>query len=112
MDICKVTLTGRIGNEIEMKESQNGKSFCRVSLAVNNKKNETIWFSVFFFEKKAEIIQNYCQKGSKILVIGELSQNNYTKDGVEKQSLSVLSNDFLLLDKKDQERKEESEFGF
>lgn len=91
-----VTLTGRTTREIELQESKNKVKYCRFALAVERRKLEgqdkpTVDFiQCIAFNKTAEVIQKFVKKGSKVLVIGELHQNNYKdKNGNETTSYTV-----------------------
>lgn len=51
--------------------------------------------------KPAEIISEYCQKGSKLLVIGELKQNRFQdKEGQNREKIYVNLDKFEFLDSK------------
>lgn len=97
----KVLLIGRLGNDPEIKQMQNGKSVARLSVATSEnwkdknsgeKKEKTEWHRVVIFnEGLVNVVQQYLKKGAQIYVEGQLSTNKYTdKDGQEKYSTQIV----------------------
>lgn len=105
-----VTLIGNLGKDPQSMTTQNdGTAVVSFSLATNesynNKKGEKVnttqWHRCVVFGKKAEVIKQYAQKGSKIAVQGSLRYTRYTdKEGVERYSVDITVNDFAFLDSK------------
>lgn len=92
----KVTLVGRLGQDPEHQTSQNGKTFCKFSLATNdgygdNKK--TNWHSCTAFGKVADIINQYTKKGSELAISGTLDYNKHE----DKTYTNILVNDFTFI---------------
>jgi single-strand DNA-binding protein len=80
----KIELLGRLTKDVEVKYTQDQKMVVKFTIAINRRKNEhTDFFDVTAFGKTAEFIGKYFKKGSKMLVTGELNNNNYEKDGVK-----------------------------
>lgn len=83
----KLLLTGRICKDPEVRYGNDNKSIARFSLAVdrkykdNNGNYPTDFFNLVSFGKTAEFVEKYLHKGVKILVEGEIRNNNYQKDG-------------------------------
>lgn len=79
----KVILTGRLTADSELRQSQNGKSICRFTVAVNrsykNDKGEydADFISCTAFGQKAQFISQYFNKGSLICIEGELRTGKY-----------------------------------
>lgn len=97
----KVLLIGRLGNDPEIKQMQNGKSVARLSVATSEnwkdknsgeKKEKTEWHRVVIFnEGLVNVVQQYLKKGAQIYIEGQLSTNKYTdKDGQEKYSTQIV----------------------
>lgn len=97
-----VVLTGRFGRELELKKTQSGKSVLSASIAVNGwKEGETHWIELQAWEKPAEIISQYCSKGSKITVQGELKTSSWeTQDGTKRYKTYVLVSSFEFMGEK------------
>jgi single-strand binding protein len=99
-----VVLTGRIAKDLELKYTQNGKAYCRFTLAVDRglskeKKQEaeangqpTVDFiNCVAWGKVAETINRYTAKGKKVLVYGSIETGSYTvQDGSKRYTTDVL----------------------
>jgi len=88
----RVILTGNLGKDPELKQLQNS-TVCNCSLATTEiwgDKKETQWHNIVFWNKAAEFVAQWCKKGDKILVEGEIKYEKYTgKDGVEKTATKI-----------------------
>ena len=83
----KVLLIGRLGNDPEIREFQNGGKVCNFSLATseswkdNNtgeRQERTSWHNIAIFnERLAEIAEKYLKKGSQIYVEGQLETRKW-----------------------------------
>lgn len=95
----KIALLGRIANDLEIKE-YNEVKVLKFNIAVNRmkKKNEerpeVDFINCTSFGNQAEVIQKYFKKGDLICVTGRLQIENYEKDGIKKQSHSVILETF------------------
>ncbi len=95
-------LTGRITKDLELKQAGQ-TTVTNFSLAVDNpfKKDDTSFFDVVAFGKTAELLNNYCGKGSKILIEGNLKQDRFTdKEGNNRSVIRVVANRVEFLDSK------------
>ena len=95
-------LTGRITKDLELKQAGQ-TTVTNFSLAVDNpfKRDDTSFFDVVAFGKTAELLNNYCSKGSKILVEGNLKQDRFTdKEGNNRSVVRVVANRVEFLDSK------------
>lgn len=90
--------SGNITKDIDIKYSQEGKPYARFTVAVTRKRdrNKTDFFNVTAFGKTAENAANYLDKGSKVLVNGEVQIES--KDG--KYYTNVMAESVEFLDKK------------
>ncbi|PSR14974.1 MAG: single-stranded DNA-binding protein [Bacteroidetes bacterium] len=105
-----VTLIGNLGKDPQPINTQkDDTTMISFSLATNevynNKQGEKVtttqWHRCVAFGKKAEVIKQYAQKGSKMAVQGSLRYTRYTdKEGVERFSVDITVNDFAFLDSK------------
>lgn len=109
-DLNQCSFIGRLGRDPELRNMPNGDAAVNISIAVGKswidknsreKRESTTWVPVSFFGKPAEIICEYCRKGSQICVTGEFSVRKYTdKDGNEKTITEIKGRDFQLLGSK------------
>lgn len=87
----KIILTGNLTKAPELKYTQSGKAYLRVSIAVSRKKEETDFFELVAWEKTAEFISKYFVKGSRIIIEGRLQNNNYTDTkGIKHYGVDVI----------------------
>ncbi len=92
----KVQLTGRLTADPEIRIYKNEKGdiiVARYSLAVQRrfKKDEVDFFRCVSFNKTAEFLEKYMNKGTKIVAAGRLQQDRWTdKDGKEKSAVVVV----------------------
>lgn len=87
MNIC--IQMGRLTADPEIRFSQNGTAIGRFTLAVNRRftkegSPEADFHTCVCFGKTAEFAEKYLRKGTKVVVNGELQDNNYTKQNGEK----------------------------
>ena len=103
-------LMGRLTNAPEIKKLDSGKKVMRFSVAINRQKlkNEeepkTDFIDCVAWEKTAEFIEKYFQKGSPIVVKGNIETRMYEdKNGNNRKSVDVLVRevDFSIQNKKE-----------
>lgn len=110
----QVILTGNITNDLEVKAAGQSQVL-KFGLGVrgNFKKDETNFIQIEAWGKSAELIEQYCQKGSKLLVIGELKQDRFEdKEGNKREKIKVNVDRFEFLDGKQssQQSKQDNPF--
>ncbi|MFI8612248.1 single-stranded DNA-binding protein [Staphylococcus capitis] len=95
-------LTGRITKNLELKQAGQTQ-VTNFSMAVDNpfKKDDTSFFDIVAFGKTAQLLNNYCGKGSKILIEGNLKQDRFQdKEGRNRSVVRVIANRIEFLDSK------------
>ena len=103
-----VNLIGTIGKDIELKYLPSGSAVASFSIAINQdymkdgqKVKKTSWIDCSVFGKRAETINQYFNKGSRIGITGELDQQTWTDNqGQNKSKIIVKVNSFDFIDKK------------
>jgi single-strand DNA-binding protein len=83
---------GRLTKSPELKTTNNGKSVCTFSIAVNRdyQKDKTDFFNCVAWGQTAEFIARYFEKGSMIFVDGRLENREYEKDG-QKRTVTEIT---------------------
>ena len=97
-------LIGRITKALEMKTTTNGVNILSFTVAINKKvkeKDQVSYISCVAFNKTAEILTTYADKGSLVLVDGELQSRSYEKDGKTVYVTEVVVGRVVLLDRKE-----------
>lgn len=95
-------LTGRITKDLELKQAGQTQ-VTNFSMAVDNpfKKDDTSFFDIVAFGKTAELLNDYCGKGSKVLIEGNLKQDRFQdKEGNNRSVVRVIANRIEFLDSK------------
>lgn len=90
-----VILTGRLTRQPERQSTRNGATVCRFSLAVDkysNGEKTAIFINCAAYGKTAEFIVNYCDKGDKLGVEGNVDSYSYDSNGVKRYVTEVLCN--------------------
>jgi single-strand DNA-binding protein len=92
--INKVILLGRLGKDPQVKQLDNGRVVCNVTLATNdyytdkdgNRKESTEWHNLEIWDNQARTAEKFLKKGSVIYVEGKIRTDKYTDpEGQEKQ---------------------------
>ena len=105
----KIILEGNLARDIEIKYSASGTAIGKTAIAVSRKyktatgesKDEVLFVDLVFFARVAEILNQYCRKGSKVLVDGTLKLESWTaKDGNKRSKHSVMVTTLQMLDSK------------
>lgn len=82
MDINNCTFTGRLGSDVELKQTQSGKSVARFRLAVGGfRKDETYWLDFEAWGKMAETLAQYRHKGDTVGLTAHAVVDTWEKDG-------------------------------
>lgn len=110
-DLNSVTITGRITQDPELRETRTGTPLVNLRVVVNDaiRKDDGTWddkpnfVNVTVFGNSAENIASSLTKGSRIAVDGRLSWREWTTDaGVRGQALDIVAGNVHYLDTKAQ----------
>ena len=112
----QVTLLGNLTRDPELRYTPNGKAVIGFSIATNRqwklengeKKEATDYHDIVFWDKAAEIINQFVKKGTKILVQGRLQTRSWEKDGQKRYRTEIVGEDFVLFEKMGEAVQEES----
>ncbi len=103
-NFSSITLQGHLGRNPDIRQVGENK-VASFSIAVTEKvKGEevTSWYDCSVWNKQADVIEKYVQKGDALLVQGRPRIETYTgKDGTIKTKVSVRVNEFTLPAKRD-----------
>lgn len=105
MSVNRVTLLGNLGADPETREAGSA-TVCSVRVATTQKyknrdgeqKEETQWHDIEAWGRLGELVQQYCRKGSRVYVEGELRYRVYEKDGVKRKATSIRAATVQFLD--------------
>ncbi|BBU62870.1 single-stranded DNA-binding protein [Methylosinus sp. C49] len=115
MAVNKVILVGNLGRDPEVRTLPSGDRVVSFSVATTEswrdrntgeRKDRTEWHNVSIFnENLGKVAEQYCRKGSKVYLEGQLQSREYQdKDGVQRKVTDVVLQRFRgelqLLDSK------------
>lgn len=101
----KVILAGNLTRDPELRYIADGTPVTDCGLAVNSPPNKagvrkTVFIDLTFWRRTAEVVCEYCKKGSSVLVDGKLEMDQWEKDGQKFSKIKVIVENFQMLDKK------------
>lgn len=109
--VNEVTLIGNLGNDPEVRSTQNGRTVANFNLATSesfkNKEGERVtnteWHRITAWSPLAEIIEKYVKKGS-------LKTRSYEdKDGVKRNITEVVMKELKMLGGRQESRQQHHE---
>ncbi len=112
-----IILMGRLTKDPDVSYANSGTTIGRFTIAIDRRfkregQPEADFFNCTTFGKQAEFVEKYLKKGTKILLSGELQNNNYTdKDGVAHYSVNVIVNEIEFAESKKAQTENNSETG-
>lgn len=109
MDLNKVMLIGRLGQDPEMRTTPAGVPVANFSLATGRvwtdqagqKQEKTEFSNIVAWRRLAEICNQYLRKGSKIYLEGRLETRTWDdQSGVRHWRTEVIADNMIMLDRK------------
>lgn len=101
-----VVLIGRLTKDPELRYTPGGKAVATIRLAVDRGttnaqgEKETDFIDVVVWERQAETVANYLQKGRLVAVQGRLQIRQYeTQEGQRREKAEVVANQVRFLDR-------------
>ncbi|HLS56691.1 MAG TPA: single-stranded DNA-binding protein [Zeimonas sp.] len=105
--VNKVILIGNLGRDPETRYAPSGSAICNVRIATTRnwkdkasgeKREETEWHSVVFYDRLAEIAGEYLKKGRPVYVEGRLKTRKWQdKDGQDRYTTEIIATEMQLL---------------
>ena len=94
----QVQLIGNLTKDIELRKTADGKSVVNLTLAVARTydREKADFISCQAWEKTADILSQYCYKGFKIGVTGQIQTGSYGKNGQTVYTTTVRVNNIDL----------------
>lgn len=106
----KVTLIGRLGADPEVKYMPSGGAVTNIGLATTRRwkdrqsgerRDETEWHRVTFFNRIAEIAGEYLRKGSLIYIEGRIRTRKWQdQNGQDRYTTEIIAEQMQMLDSK------------
>ena len=104
----KVMLIGNVGTDPEMRYTANGSPVTTFRLACSRnftspdgeRREETEWFTIVSWNKLAETVSQFLQKGRRAYVEGRLQTRSWDgPDGQKRYRTEVIAGQVLFLDR-------------
>lgn len=110
--VNKVILVGNLGRDPEVRYSPDGAAICNISLATTavwrdrasgERREETEWHRVVFFNRLAEIAGEYLKKGRSVYVEGRLKTRKWQdkETGADRYSTEIVADQMQMLGGRD-----------
>ena len=106
----KVTLIGNLGADPDVRYMPTGGAVANISLATTfrwkdkqsgERKDNTEWHRVVFFNRLAEVVGEYLRKGSQVYIEGRLQTRKWQdKEGVERYTTEIIATEMQMLGSK------------
>jgi single-strand DNA-binding protein len=107
-----MTIAGNVGKDAQLRRTQGGDPVLGFSVAIDQgkdksgNKRESVWVSCSIWGKRAESLESYIKKGTKLVVTGRPGVNVYEGKG----SLTLSVNDLTFMggsQQRDDQREDE-----
>ncbi|GAA5234538.1 single-stranded DNA-binding protein [Verticiella sediminum] len=106
--VNKVILVGNLGRDPEVRYSPDGAAICNVSIATTStwkdknsgeRREETEWHRVVFYNRLAEIAGEYLKKGRSVYVEGRLKTRKWQdkETGADRYSTEIVADQMQML---------------
>jgi len=105
----KVILIGNLTRDVELRYLPSGQALAKCGIATNRRfkdssgmqKDETMFIDFTVWGRSAEIANQYLRKGSKVLIEGRLTLEQWTDQNGQKRSRhSITVENLKMLDRK------------
>lgn len=102
-------IMGRLARDPELRQTTNGKNVASFRIACDrgrrdaNGQSQADWFDVVAWDRTAEFVCKYFQKGSLIIVDGRLQSRSYQdKAGNNRTAIEIVANNVNFAGKNEQ----------
>jgi single stranded DNA-binding protein (ssb) len=106
--VNKVILVGNLGRDPEVRYTPEGSAICNISLATTSqwkdrnsgeRREETEWHRVVFYNRLAEIAGEYLRKGRSVYVEGRIKTRKWQdkETGQDRYSTEIVAEQMQML---------------
>ncbi len=110
--VNKVILVGNLGRDPDVRYSPDGAAICNISIATTSvwrdrntgeRREDTEWHRVVFFNRLAEIAGEYLRKGRSVYVEGRLRTRKWQdkETGQDRYSTEIVADQMQMLGGRD-----------
>lgn len=101
-----LVMMGRLTKDADIRYTQDGKAVAGFSIAVDRRfkregQPDADFFNCTAFGRNAEFVERWVHKGTKVVISGELQNNNYTnKEGQTVYNVQIIVNSIEFAESK------------
>jgi len=105
--VNKAILIGNLGRDPEVRYSPDGAAICNVTIATSSqwkdkntgeRREETEWHRVVFYNRLAEIAGEYLRKGRPVYVEGRIKTRKWQgQDGQDRYTTEIVADQMQML---------------
>lgn len=110
--VNKAIIVGRLGRDPEIRYSADGAAVCNISVATEStwkdrntgeRKSETEWHRVVFYNRLAEIAGEYLKKGREVYIEGRIKTRKWAdkETGQDRYSTEIIADQMQMLGGRD-----------
>jgi single-strand DNA-binding protein len=110
--VNKVILVGNLGRNPEVRYNADGAAICNVSIATTSqwkdrstgeRREETEWHRVVFYNRLAEIAGEYLTKGRAVYIEGQLKTRKWQdrQTGADRYTTEIIAHQMQMLPGRD-----------
>lgn len=105
MSLNSCTISGNLGKAAELRYTNSQLAVVSFSVAVNERRKQADgsyqdvphWFDCVMFGKRAEALQPYLAKGTKLSLTGHLHKSTYERDGKQYSRVEIVVDEVELM---------------
>lgn len=110
MSINRVTISGNLTRDLELRSTSSGMPIASFGIAVNDRrKNQNgewedypNFIDCVMFGARAESISRFVSKGTKVAIEGKLRWSQWEKDGQKRSKLEVIVDEIDIMSRSEQ----------
>ena len=105
MSLNTCTISGNLGKAAELRYTNSQLAVVSFSVAMNERRkqadgsyqDEVNWLDCTMFGKRAEALQPYLAKGTKLSLTGHLHKSTYERDGKQYSRVEIIVDEVELM---------------
>lgn len=108
----RITLIGNAVEDVELRYTTSKKAVATLRLCVSRKfsgKEEKLFVECTTWDKQAETLAQYVQRGKELYIEGRLKEDSWEKDGQKRSKLTIVIDNFQFLGRANQKTENNSE---
>lgn len=112
MSINKAYISGNLTRDIEVRNTQSGAAIGRFSVAVNDRVKDAQgnwtdrpnYIDCTLWGPRAEKLEPYLTKGTKVAIEGKLRWSSWEKDGQKRSKIEIMVDDVELMSRRNEQQ--------